>query len=276
MIERISKTILLPIGVLFFVFFCIFPVVWMLALSLSKSPYFFTSQIDFSFTLDNYHAILFSKSLPFMDYLKNSIIISFISAFCAAFISTFSAYAITRMQFPGRILIPVMILSVSMFPQISIVGYIFQLMAKLKWINTYYALIFPYIALSLPLGLWIMMSYFSQLPIDLDKAALIDGATRFQVVCKILFPISLPGFLSTSLLIFIFSFNEFLFALMLTVDYRARTIPVGISLFQGLHGQVPWGSIMAAASVASLPLIILTVIFQRYIIRGLTEGAVKR
>lgn len=273
--EQRLKFILLYSGAAFMIFFCLFPVLWMIAVSLSETPYFLSPEIDFSFTLRNYSAIILNKSVPLMNYLKNSIIISSVSAACTTFFAALAAYAITRMNFPGKIVIPLMMLSVSMFPQICIIGYLFQFMAAVRWINTYNALVFPYIALALPLGLWIMMSYFAQLPVDLEKAALVDGASRFQVIRKILFPISLPGIFSTFLLIFIFSFNEFLFALMLTVDFRARTIPVGIALFQGLHGEIPWGPIMAAASVASIPLIIITIMFQRHIIQGLTEGAVK-
>jgi multiple sugar transport system permease protein len=162
-----------------------------------------------------------------------------------------------------------------MFPQISIVGYLFKMMTDFNWINTYYALIFPYITLGLPLALWIMLSHFSQLSKELDEAALVDGASRFQILRKIIFPIALPGAFSTFMLIFIYSFNEFLFALMFTIDYKARTIPVGIALFEGLYGQIPWGYIMAAAVVAIIPVILLIALFQKYIIQGLTEGAVK-
>jgi multiple sugar transport system permease protein len=127
----------------------------------------------------------------------------------------------------------------------------------------------------MPLALWIMMSYFSRLPIDLEKAALVDGATRFQILRKIIFPMAAPGIFSTLMLIFIFSFNEFLFALMLTIDYKARTVPVGIALFEGLHGRIPWGQIMASAVIATAPVLLLVALFQKYIIQGLSEGAVK-
>jgi multiple sugar transport system permease protein len=179
------------------------------------------------------------------------------------------------MQFPGRIIVPILLLAFSMFPQISIIGYLFKLMTDVGWINTYPALIFPYIALGLPLALWIMLSYLSQVPVELDNAALVDGATRLQILRKIILPVALPGAFSTVLLIFIYSFNEFLFAIMLTTDYTARTLPVGIALFQGLHGQIPYGQIMAAAVVATIPMIILAAFFQRRIIQGLTRGAIK-
>ena len=269
------KKILLFIGAAFLIIFCLAPFLWMLIVSFSKHPDFLSAQSSFTLTISNYVDIITTPSLHLLRYLLNSIIVSLVSAFFATFFASLSAYAITRMQFPGRILIPLILLAFSMFPQISIVGYLFKLMTWLGWINNYAALIFPYITLGLPLALWIMLSYFSQLSTELDNAALVDGATRFQILQKIIIPIALPGAFSTFVLIFIYSFNEFLFALMLTIDYKARTIPVGIALFEGLHGQVPWGYIMASAVIAIIPIIILIAFFQRYIIQGLSEGAVK-
>ncbi|MFQ5905311.1 MAG: carbohydrate ABC transporter permease, partial [bacterium] len=150
-----------------------------------------------------------------------------------------------------------------------------KLMSRLSWINTYQGLILPYVAWTLPLSLWILVSYFAQMPRELDKAALVDGCTRWQILRRVVFPVAAPGLLSTGLLAFIFAFNEFMFALMLTTDHHARTIPVGIALFQGLHGEIPWGNIMAASTLTTIPVVILTVMFQRHIIQGLTRGAVK-
>lgn len=262
-------------GIVFLLVFCLSPIVWMLLVSFSKHPDFLLSHTPLKLTFSNYTQILTTSSIHLLTYLRNSIIISLVAALFATFFASLSAYAITRLTFPGRILIPLVLLAVSMFPQISIVGYLFKLMTWLGWINTYYALIFPYITLGLPLALWIMLSYFSQLSKELDKAALIDGASRFQILQKIILPISLPGAFSTFMLIFIYSFNEFLFALMLTIDYKARTIPVGIALFEGLHGQIPWGYIMAASVVATIPMVLVIAFFQKYIIHGLTEGAIK-
>jgi multiple sugar transport system permease protein len=149
-------------------------------------------------------------------------------------------------------------------------------MSTLGWVNTFQGLILPYVAWSMPLSLWILVSYFAQVPRDLDRSARIDGASRFQTLMRIILPVAAPGVFSTALLVFIFAFNEFLFALMLTVDYRSRTVPVGIALFEGIHGQIPWGEIMAAATLTTIPVVILTVIFQRRMIQGLTRGAVKQ
>ena len=228
------------------------------------------------FTIKNYTDILGLETLHFLDYLKNSVIVSGITAIFSGVIGALAAYAVSRISFPGKVLLIFTVLGLSMFPQICIVGYLYKFMGNLGWINTYNGLILPYISWSLPLALWILMSYFSQIPSELDKAAQIDGASRLQILSKVILPIALPGFLSTILLLFMFSFNEFLFALMLTTDFRARTVPVGIALFQGLHGELPWGYIMAASVISSIPVILIAMIFQRHIIQGLTHGAVKQ
>lgn len=274
MTEEQIKKLLLGAGILFIVVFFLFPFGWMVIVSFSASPDFLIKG-GLSFTLDNYKDILSVKSLHFLDYLRNSLIVSGVSALFSALIGALAAYAISRFKFTGKMLIVLGVLALSMFPQISIVGYLYKFMTQLGGINTYPALIFPYIAYSLPLALWILLSYFSRIPLEIDKAAQVDGATRFQILRKVILPLALPGFISAVLLLFMFSFNEFLFALMLTTDYRARTVPVGIALFEGLHGEIPWGYIMSASVVSTIPVILIALFAQRYIIQGLTGGAVK-
>jgi len=275
MIEERFKSILIWIGYVFMVVFCLMPFLYMMFISVSSSPDFLTKLDNIEFTFKNYYSVLTSKSLHFIDYLRNSIIVSGVSAFFCVIIAGLGAYSITRLALPGKMLILFFVLAVSMFPQISLIGYLFKFMSTLGWINTYHALIFPYIAWILPLSLWILVSYFAQIPKDLDKAALIDGCTRWQILRKVIFPVAAPGIFSVLLLAFIFAFNEFMFALMLTIDYHSRTIPVGIALFQGLHGEIPWGNIMAGATIAVIPVVLLTIIFQRNIMQGLTRGAIK-
>lgn len=272
--EKIQSLIKYSASV-FLLLFCILPYVWMVIISFGKNPDFLSTEKGIYFTLANYSDILGTSSLHMLDYLRNSIIISSVSAVFSTLLACLSAYTVTRFRFPGRILIPVILLAVSMFPQISIIGYLFRLMTELGWINTYYALIFPYTSLGMPLALWIMMSYFMQIPVELDKAGLADGASRFRILRSIILPVAMPGIFSTLLLVFIFSLNEFMFSLMLTIDYNARTIPVGIALFEGLHGEIPWGYIMAGSVIATVPIIILALAFQKYIIEGLSRGAVK-
>lgn len=254
---------------------CLFPFVWMLVIAFSKNPDFLSPGVSFSFTLQNFHDVVFDSGFHLLDFIRNSIVVSFLSALFATVLATLSAYTITRMKFPGRTAIPLALLGFSMFPQVSIVGYLFRMMTWFGWINTAGALVFPYMTLGLPLALWIMLSYFSQISLEYDHAALVDGATRFRILRSILFPIALPGIYSTFILVFIYSFNEFLFALLLTIDYNARTVPVGIALFEGLHGQTPWGHVMAAAVIAIVPIVVMVGFFQRYIITGLMQGSVK-
>lgn len=272
---EVKKQFLVAAGAAVLLAFCLLPFIWMAVVSLTDNPDFLLPGTDYSLSFSNYITVLTEESLHLVDYLVNSLVVSAVSSFFAMLFAGLSAYAITRINFPGRVIIPVVLLGFSMFPQISIVGYLFRMMTSLGWINTRSALIFPYITLGLPLALWMMLSYFSRLPRDLDNAALIDGAGRLTILWRIILPLALPGALSTALLIFIYSFNEFLFALMLTVDYGARTVPVGIALFEGIHGQIPWGEIMAASVIAVIPVLILAAVFQRYIIQGLTKGAVK-
>lgn len=273
--ENRVKTSLTAIGIIFMLGFCLVPFLFMILTGLSKNPEYLSKQASFAFTLGNFKAVLIGKSLHFLDYLRNSVIISAIASFLGVMAAAVSAFALTRLKLPGKLLILFIALAVSLFPQISIVGYLFKFMTDLGWINTYPALILPYVAWVLPLSLWILSSYFSQIPKDLDDAAYVDGCSKWQVFTKIIFPVTLPALLSTMLLAFIFAFNEFMFALILTSDYHARTVPVGIALFQGLHGQIPWGNIMAASVITTIPVIILTIIFQKRIIAGLTAGAVK-
>jgi multiple sugar transport system permease protein len=269
------KSVLLAIGIAFMLVFCISPFVWMMAVSLSGNPDFLSQGVDFTLTLKNYVDVLTVKSLHFLDYLRNSLFVSGVVAVTCAMIAALGAYAISRIEFRGRFVISLAVLAFSMFPQISLIGYLYKFMRSSGLINTYPALLLPYIAWIMPLAFWILLSYIIQIPKDFDDAARADGAGRFLIFRKIILPVTAPGILSAVLLVFIAAFNEFLFALMLTTDHTSRTIPVGIALFEGLHGEIPWGYIMAASAIASLPLIILSTLFQRYVIQDVTRGALK-
>lgn len=243
----------------------------MLAISFNKTP----DLSSFEFTFVHYVHILTDKALHFVRYLINSFIIAALSTLAGLFIASTAAYGLTRFQLRGKSWILLITLMASMFPPISLVSYLFKLMASLGWINSYPALIFPYIAWSLPLTLWLLVSYFSKLPQELDQAAAIDGCSRFQTLQKIIWPLAMPGLLSAGLLSFLFALNEFIFALVLSTDHRARTLSVGIALFQGLYGQIPWGDLMAASVLMVLPILILTLLFQKQIVQGLTHGGIK-
>jgi len=273
--ENLIKGTLIGFGSFFLIVFTLGPCVFMLLTSFSKNPDFLASTSQFEFTLMNYRDVLSNSSVHFLAHLKNSLVVSTASALLAVWIASMAAYAITRISIPGRQTLLLAVLAASMFPPVSLVSYLFKLMAGLGWINTLTALIIPYTAWTLPLTLWILVSYFSQIPKELDDAAIVDGCSRWQTLRKVVYPVAMPSIVAVGLLAFIFAFNEFLFALMLTTDFEARTVPVGIALFQGLYGQIPWGSIMAASTITTLPVVLLAVFFQGKIVTGLSQGSVK-
>lgn len=274
--EEYIRIVLLIVGSIVLFFFAIVPFIWMMIVSFASNPYFlFPGTGANSWTLGNYGIVLGTKDLHFVAYIRNTVIIAIVVSLLVMLLTSLSGYAVSRMRFPGRMFVPLFVLAMSMFPQISIVGALYNLFADMGLLNNHIALILPYIAWTIPIALWINMSYFTQIPIDLDKAALIDGAGRLKIIFKVILPIALPGLFSSFLLVFIMCFNEFLFALMITLDHRSRTLSVGIALFEGYMGQVPWGQIMAASAVTAVPLIILTVVFQKYVVAGLSSGSVK-
>jgi multiple sugar transport system permease protein len=273
--EKVKKLLIALAGVLT-TSFCLGPFLYMVLTALNKDPDFLLPTKTLHLTSSNFTAVILPESTPFLAYLGNSLIVSASTAVITVFLASLAAYGLTRLPIAGKKALLLGILAVSMFPQITLISYLFKFMSTLGWINTLQGLILPYVAWSMPLALWILVSYFAQVPRDLDRSARVDGASRLQTLIRIILPVAAPGVISTTLLIFIFAFNEFLFALMLTTDYHGRTIPVAIALFEGIHGRIPWGEIMAAATLTTLPVVILTLIFQRRIVQGLTRGAVKQ
>lgn len=273
--EARVKRVLLVLGICFMLTFCLAPFIWMILVSFGRNPDFLSGSVEFTATLRNYADILSVRSLHFLEYLRNSLAVSGVVAVACAMVAALGAYAVSRIEFRGRMALSLAVLAFSMFPQISLIGYLYKFMKSTGLINTYLALVFPYIAWTIPLAFWIMLSYMLRIPKAFDDAARADGAGRFIIFRKIILPVAAPGIFSAILLVFIAAFNEFLFALMLTTDQSARTIPVGIALFEGLHGEIPWGYIMAASTVASIPLVLLAVAFQRYVIQDVTRGAIK-
>ena len=265
---------LIPAGYAAAVITGLAPFLYMLFISFIDAGAVFSGE-GASFTLSNYAGVISGESIHFIACLRNSLVISFISSFVTVITASLAAYAVARLSFKGKTAVLVGVLCLSLFPQISIAGYIFKLLSATGFINTYAGLIAPYTAWSLPLALWILTSYFASIPADMDMAAEVDGANHFQILYYIVFPVAAPGIVTAFLITFIFTLNEFLFALMFTVDYTARTVPVAIALFTGMHGEIPWGDIMAASAVTTAPVIILAAVFQKRIIQGLTGGSVK-
>ncbi|HEY5766097.1 MAG TPA: carbohydrate ABC transporter permease, partial [Candidatus Deferrimicrobiaceae bacterium] len=212
MSEERRNRLLYGAGVLATAVFCLVPVVYMVLTAASGRPDFLAPGVEFSPTLAHFRDLLGTESLRFPAYLRNSLIVSGASSLLCIAVASPAAYAITRFSLPGRMTILFLVLAVSMFPQISLVSYLFRVMGDLGWINTLPALILPYTAWTLPLSLWILTSYFSRVPKDLDRAAQVDGCGQLGVLLRVVLPVAAPGIFSTGILAFLFAFNEFLFA----------------------------------------------------------------
>jgi len=211
---------------------------------------------------------------PFLRIMANSFIVATSTTILSVVIGSLAAFALAKLNVRGKGLILAFVLSASMFPPIATVSPLYIIIGALKLRDTLFALIITYTTFSLPLTIWVLTSFFRDIPHEIYLASRVDGCTPFQSFYKIILPLSTPGLFATAILVFIFSWNEFLFALTFTSTVASRTIPVGIALFPGLH-EIPWGEIAAASIVVTMPIIILAFAFQRRIIEGLTAGAIK-
>jgi multiple sugar transport system permease protein len=251
------------------------PVVWIIMLSL-KTPGTATdgSFIPHAWTLSNYSQIF--KLSTFTAALRNSIGIGLISTLLAVMLASAAAYAIARLDFPGKQVILAVCLGVAFFPQISLVGPLYNLWRQIGLYDTWPGLIIPYMTFALPLSIFVLSSFFREIPWELEQAAQIDGATPFQAFRKVIAPLAMPGIVTTFILVFIICWNDFVFAISLTSTNAAQTVPAAISAFPGVSQfTVPYGDIAAAAVVVTVPVMIIVLLFQRRIVAGLTSGAVK-
>lgn len=223
-------------------------------------------------TLYSYHVAFQQKDL--LLYLKNSAIVATLATLGSITLGVLAAYPLSRVKIHGKNLFLLLFLAVSMFPQMALVGPIWRIMRELGWLNTYQGLIFPYITLTLPLAVWILVRFFEELPREIEEAALVDGCTPLKALWKVILPLAAPGVFTAAILVFIYTWNEFFFALLIMTYPARHTLPVGIALFPGEY-TMPWGEIAAASVVATIPLICLVLFCERYIISGLTAGAVK-
>jgi ABC-type glycerol-3-phosphate transport system permease component len=250
------------------------PLVWMVLASLTPENRLFESRALWRgpFVVDHYRALFDERN--FWVPIRNSLIVAGTTTAFAVTLGGACAYALARMRFRGRHAILAFVLAVSMFPQISLVAPLYLLLREAGLINTYPGLVFPYLTFAMPLTIWLLVGYFRQLPADVEEAAAMDGARLPRILLEIVAPLAWPGIATTAILTFVYCWNEFLFALSFTLGPERYTVPVAIALFRGQY-QVPWGQILAAAVVATLPVIVLVAMFQRRITQGLTAGAVK-
>ncbi|HEY3502944.1 MAG TPA: carbohydrate ABC transporter permease [Actinocatenispora sp.] len=255
--------------------YALIPVLWILSLSLKdKSTFTDGHFIPRGWTFQNFIDIF--QVGGFTRPLLNSIGIAVIATFIAIVIGTFAAYAIARLEFPGKRLMLGASLLIAMFPQVSLVTPMFQVERSIGLFNTWPGLILPYITFTLPLTIYTLSSFLREIPWELEKAAKMDGATPFQAFRQVIVPLAMPGVVTTAILAFIQCWNDFVFAISLTSTTSARTAPAAIAFFTGASQfEDPTGSIAAAAIVITIPIIIFVLIFQRRIVSGLTSGAVK-
>ncbi len=270
-----ASTLLFYLWVIAYVVVSIFPLYWAINTSLKTHTEIIAwppTWFPHNLTWENYRATFTEHA--FGRNIVNSLIVAGGTTVLALLLGSLAAYALARLRFPGKLAVMGLILMTSMFPSIAIVSPLFILLRKLQWLNTFQGLIVPYTSFALPLTIWILTSFFHEIPYELEEAALVDGATPFQALRLVILPLAAPGLVTAGLLVFIAAWNEFLFALNFTLDNSTRTVPVAIALFSRQF-EVPWGELNAASVVVTLPLVLLVLIFQRRIIAGLTAGAVK-
>ncbi|MFN7662839.1 MAG: carbohydrate ABC transporter permease [Alphaproteobacteria bacterium] len=253
----------------------LFPFYWAVVSSLkSGSDLFKTDFLPPSWAWENYVEIF--KEQPFGHNILNSVIVALGTVTICLILAVSASYALGRVEFKGRSALLLTILSVSMFPQVAVLSGMFELIRTLGLYNNLLGLILSYMVFTLPFTVWILTTFMKQLPREIEEAAILDGASTLTICFRIFLPLLWPALVTTGLLAFIAAWNEFLFALTFTVESQARTVPVAIALMTGASEyELPWGKIMAASVVVTLPLIALVMIFQRRIVSGLTAGAVK-
>jgi len=275
MITRLVRRVAFYALVAAIVIVAIFPFYYAILTSLKSGTALF--EVDYwpkSLSLANYVSILTTGD--FVRNLGNSLLVSTVVVTFSLLLGVTAAYSLSRIRFRGRGLLLLTILSVSMFPQIAVLAGLFELIRALGIYNSPLALIFAYMIFTLPFTVWVLTTFMRDLPIEIEEAAIIDGATPWIIVSRVFLPLMWPALITTGLLAFIAAWNEFLFALTFTSSSTQRTVPVAIALLGGAgQFEIPWGNIMAASVIVTAPLVVLVLVFQRKIVAGLTAGGIK-
>ncbi|MGI8754648.1 MAG: carbohydrate ABC transporter permease [Acidimicrobiales bacterium] len=272
------ERVLWSFGIIVVILYALVPVAWIVSLALKPADEIAGGGfLPKHPTLQNFFGAKgVFKDPQFPSALRNSLGIALLSTLVAVLLATFAAYAIVRLDFPGKTVIMSGALAIAMFPPVAIIGPLFNMWRSLGLYDTWAGLVIPYMTFTLPLAIWTLSAFFREIPWDLDKAARVDGATSFQAFRKIIAPLAAPGMFTSAILVFIFAWNDFLFATSLTSTNRARTVPAAITFFSGASQfDFPTGQIAAASVVVTIPIILMVLLFQRRIVAGLTSGAVK-
>ena len=266
---------LLLLGVVFIAVYCLAPFYWMIVSSLKANPLLDQALWPKNPTLANYREV-FSSANNFQYALRNSVIVAGLTTVVALLIGVFAAYALARLQFRGKKLVLGAVLATAMFPLIALLTPLFQLFSNLQLIDTYPPMIITDISFTLPLAIYVLTSFFSEMPWELEMAAKVDGATPGQAFRKVIVPIAAPGVFTSAIIVFIAAWNEFLIAYTMTQTLASQPVTVAIAKFTGVSRfEQPFGTIMAAGVLVTIPLVILVLLFQRRIVAGLTAGGVK-
>lgn len=272
---KLLKTVSFYALVLVIVVVAVFPFYYAVITSLKTGTALF--RITYwpeTFDFSNYVSVLTARNFPISIW--NSVFIATLTVLFALFLAVTASYALSRVSFKGRGLILMTILAVSMFPQIAVLAGVFELIRFLGLFNTPWALVLSYTIFTLPFTVWVLTTFMRDLPVEIEEAAIVDGASPWVIITQVFLPLMWPALVTTGLLAFIGAWNEFLFALTFTSSETTRTTPVAIALLSGASEQeIPWGNIMAASVIVTVPLVILVLIFQRKIVAGLTAGGVK-
>ena len=266
------------IGGILILLYCLFPIAWIISLSL-KAPADIANGgfLPTDASWENYSTILTGTASDlFLPALRNSFGICLIATFISCVLSMFAAYAIARLDFPGKKLILSTALGVAIFPVISIVTPLFNLWRQIGLYDTWLGLILPYLSLTLPISIWTMSAFFREIPWEMEQAAQVDGATTWQAFRKVIVPLAAPGVFTTAIIAFFIAWNDFVYGIVLTSTEAARPVPAALGLFSGASQfEDPTGAIAAAALIVTIPVVVLVLLFQRRIVAGLTNGAVK-
>lgn len=273
--QKLLSTVGFYALVVVIVVFSVFPFYYAIVTSFATGTELFkVNYLPKSFDWGNYQSVLGGRN--FVRSIVNSVFIATTTVVFALFLAVTASYALARVRFRGRGLLLMMILAVSMFPQIAVLAGLFELVKFLGIFNTPWAMIMSYTIFTLPFTVWVLTTFMRDLPVEIEEAAIVDGATPWIIITKVFLPLLWPALVTTGLLAFIGAWNEFLFALTFTSSETTRTVPVAIGLLSGASQQeIPWGPIMAASVIVTVPLIILVLVFQRKIVAGLTAGGVK-
>jgi multiple sugar transport system permease protein len=264
------------VGIAFIVVFCLAPFYWMVVSSLRPSDDIFNNSLFPSHpSFENYKAVFGTKN-NFGYALRNSVIIAVFATLISLVVGVFAAYALARLRFRGKFLVLGAILATAMFPGIALLTPLYKLFTDLGWIDQYQSMIIPDISFTLPLTIWILTSFFAEMPWELEQAAKVDGATPGQAFRKVIIPLAAPGVFTTAILVFIYAWNEYLIASAMSITLASSPVTVAIAKFTGSSQfQQPFGSEMAAGVVVTIPLVIIVLIAQKKIVAGLTAGGVK-